>query len=107
MIGLNRLHLGLIQALPKMKVKKELRQNPAKPLIYWDIFHNVSSFKIMIGLNRLHRVLPGPGKAVDLLLWTIWLVTDAFMLLTVHGIINLSLMCFPLQLYVTAGKNVG
>ena len=51
--------------------------------------------------------MPGPGKAVDLLLWTIWLVTDAFMLLTVHGIISLSLIRFPLQLYVTAGKNVG
>jgi len=37
----------------------------------------------------------------------IWLVTDAFILLNVHGIISLSLICFPLQPYSTAVKSVG
>jgi len=36
----------------------------------------------------------------------IWLVTDTFILLTVHGVINLSFMCFPLHPYSTAGKTV-
>jgi hypothetical protein len=36
----------------------------------------------------------------------IWLVTDAFILLTVHGITNLSFICFPLPPYSTAGKTV-
>jgi hypothetical protein len=34
----------------------------------------------------------------------IWLVTDAFILLTLHGIISLSFICFPLHPYSTAGK---
>jgi hypothetical protein len=37
---------------------------------------------------------------------TIWLVTDAFILLTVHTIIHLSLICFPLHPHSTAGKTV-
>ena len=37
----------------------------------------------------------------------IWLVTDTFILLTVHGIINLSFTCFPLHQYRPAGKTVG
>jgi len=36
----------------------------------------------------------------------IWLVTDAFILLTAHGIINLSFICFPLHPYNIAGKTV-
>jgi len=36
----------------------------------------------------------------------IWLVTDSFILLTVRGIISLSFISFPLQLYSTAGKTV-
>jgi hypothetical protein len=36
----------------------------------------------------------------------IWLVTDAFILLTVRSIINLSFFCFPLHLYYTAGRTV-
>jgi len=37
----------------------------------------------------------------------IWLVTDTFILLAVHGIINLSFICFPLHQSRTAGKTVG
>jgi hypothetical protein len=37
---------------------------------------------------------------------TIWLVTDAFILLTVNTIIHLSLICFPLHPHSTAGKSV-
>jgi hypothetical protein len=33
----------------------------------------------------------------------IWLVADAFILLAVHGIINLSFIFFPLHPYSTAG----
>jgi hypothetical protein len=36
----------------------------------------------------------------------ILLVTDAFILLTVHGIINLSFICFPLHPHSIAGKTV-
>ena len=36
----------------------------------------------------------------------IWLVTDAFVLLTLHGIISLSFICFPLHPHNTAGKTV-
>jgi len=36
----------------------------------------------------------------------IWLVTDVFILLTVHGIISHSIIYFPLEPYSTAGKTV-
>ena len=36
----------------------------------------------------------------------IWLVTDSFILLTVRGIVSLSFISFPLQLYSTAAKTV-
>ena len=36
----------------------------------------------------------------------IWLVTDAFILLSVHGIINLSFICFPLHPNSTTRKTV-
>jgi hypothetical protein len=36
----------------------------------------------------------------------IWLVTDAFILLTLYGIINPFSICFPLHPYSTAGKTL-
>jgi len=36
----------------------------------------------------------------------IWLVTDTFILLTVHGVISLSFICFPLNPYSITGKTV-
>jgi hypothetical protein len=36
----------------------------------------------------------------------IWIVTDAFIPLTVHGIISLSFICFPLHPHSIAGKTV-
>jgi hypothetical protein len=45
-------------------------------------------------------------KVSTVCLGIISLVTDAFVLLTLHGIINLSFICFPLHPHSTAGKNI-
>ena len=44
------------------------------------------------------------AKVSKVCLGIICLVTDACILLTVHGIISLSFICLPLQSYSTAGK---
>jgi len=50
--------------------------------------------------------LPIMTKVSRECLGIIWLVTDAFIFLAVHGIISFSFICFPLHLYSTAGKTI-
>jgi len=59
MIGLNRLIHDLTQALPNMKLKKELCQDPAQGYTYIISITSLASNFSMLGLNRLiHYLTP-------------------------------------------------
>ena len=74
------------------------------------VIHN-KSFFFLIG-SQLCIICPVyfnlliVAKVSKECLGIIWLITDAFILLTLHGIINLSFICFPLHPYSTAEKTV-
>ena len=57
-------------------------------------------------VRPIYLNLPIMTKVSRECLGIIWLVTDAFIFLAVHGIISFSFICFPLHLYSTAGKTV-